>query len=420
MATQLVIGPRRKSGRRPIRWSAKAGSAWVGPRSATPSAERPRLVLAEPASPRSRRITGGLSLLGHLGFLAALVLAAALAPPELINQVIPVALVSLPKSPIEQPGSNREPAPVGPKQVGARRANAAGLAASQILAPSQASAMRREALDAARQAIADLNLESANDFANRPSLIKRSTLQAEAVNAQETESPGAPAAFSARDISAVRIRPEGLDMPSPALRGPQKVEAIRPVALGLPDATAEIDPLPAMENSGSELDPFALSSPGPVAGTPLAIRVDTDLGVGGGTRHGAGAPGTTGASGTGSFQGNAPGTGSGSGGVGEASGVVRCLESGPVQRYLDTVQRRTRERWTIPPEVPENAEVVLRFALDGSGTARDVRGGTQDHSALSSSARQALLAASPFPPLVDANRCLVDKRIVLTFTVPAR
>jgi hypothetical protein len=50
------------------------------------------------------------------------------------------------------------------------------------------------------------------------------------------------------------------------------------------------------------------------------------------------------------------------------------------------------------------------------------RGGDagEEASVLSNSARQALLSAAPFSPLDASNRCLTDKRIVLTFTVPAR
>ena len=420
MATQLVLGPRRKHTRRPIRWSQAPGERRALILRSNTAAERPQLILAEPGSPRSRRITGGLTVLGHLGLLAALVAAAALAPPELLDQVIPVELVPLPESPLELPGSNLEPAPAGPKQVGARRANAAQLAASQILAPSQASAMRREALDAARRAIAELDLGSANEFANQPSSVERSALQAQSVTAQNTQSAQRPTAYQARDVSAVRVEPEDFDVISPALSGPQSVEALNPIDLGVPTAPPPLDRAIEIPDSGGTFDPQALAATGLSAGEGLAIRLDTGLGAGGNPGLSPETNGIAGAGGTGRFEGRSSGTDSGSDGVGELPGVVRCLESRPVQQYLDTVQRRTRERWVIPPEIPENAEVVLRFALDGTGTARDVRGGSQDHADLALSARQALLTASPFPPLVDANRCLIDKRIVLTFTVPGR
>ena len=418
MATQLVLGPRRKPNRRPIRWSQASEERRGRIAHTNGAVERPQLILAEPGSPRSRRITGGLTVLGHLGFLAALVAAAALAPPELIDQVIPVELVPLPDTPLELPGSNLEPAPVGPKQVGAQRANAAQLAASQILAPSQASAMRREALDAARRAIAELNLGSVNEFASQPSSVERSALQAKALTAQDTQSADRPRAYQAQDVSAVRVQPEEFDVISPSLGGPQSIEALNPIDLGVPTTPRPLDRTAEIPDTGGTFDPQALSAAGLSAGEALAIRVDTGIGAGGRPGTGPETSGLAGAGGTGRFDGSSSGTGSGSDGRGEAQGVVRCLESRPVQQYLETVQRRTRERWIIPPEIPENAEVVLRFALDGTGTAQDVRGGSQDHADLALSARQALLTASPFPPLVDANRCLIDKRIVLTFTVP--
>ncbi len=138
------------------------------------------------------------------------------------------------------------------------------------------------------------------------------------------------------------------------------------------------------------------------------------------------------------------GSGAGSGGTGQVVGAVRCLESASVQRYLDRLRLRTYQRWTVPNGVPANAEVVLRFAVDASGMATDTQAvfssgtgtpsdtdtgidthtedtqdaGREQNPALAESAIQALGSASPFPPMTDANRCLTDKRIVLTFTVP--
>jgi hypothetical protein len=43
--------------------------------------------------------------------------------------------------------------------------------------------------------------------------------------------------------------------------------------------------------------------------------------------------------------------------------------------------------------------------------------GTDDR--LGQSTRLALLGAAPFPPMDADNRCLSDKRIKLTFTVPS-
>ena len=84
--------------------------------------------------------------------------------------------------------------------------------------------------------------------------------------------------------------------------------------------------------------------------------------------------------------------------------------------------RGTSQRWRVPDGVPENTAVVLRFELDAAGMANRVESqpGEGDSSALANSARQALLSAAPFSPLDASNRCLTDKRIVLTFTVPTR
>ena len=98
---------------------------------------------------------------------------------------------------------------------------------------------------------------------------------------------------------------------------------------------------------------------------------------------------------------------------------MRCLESASVQRYLDGVRLRTRQRWIVPPGIAPNAEVSLRFALDAAGLATSMEAVGGANPGLAESAVQALRSASPFPPMNDANRCLTDKRILLTFSVPS-
>ena len=384
-----------------------------------PGLEAPQLTLAEPENPQSRRVTGGLTFLGHVAVLTALVLAAALAPPELIEQVIPVALVPVPQRALELPGSNLEPAPSGPKQVGARRANAAQLAASQILPPSQAAALRRDALEAARRAIEQLNLESAQAMPSLPTNVERSDLRAQSVTAQETAPRSELEPVVARKIETLRIDPGDLAVEPLTPEGPRQINAQALNDLARPDSLAALDALPDANYAGSEIDTTVLAAGANPGGQPIEISIDTAMGGalgGGGTEGSAGVPGWGGL-GEGAGGGMA---GTGGGGQGSAVGVARCLESAAVQRYLGGVQQRTWARWTVPPDIPADTEVVLGFALDRSGTTRDVRGRPSDDATLSTSARQALLAASPFPPLVDANRCLAEKRLRLTFTVPAR
>ena len=67
---------------------------------------------------------------------------------------------------------------------GARRANAAELAASQILTPSQAAAMRREALDAARREIEQMNVDAAV-APSMPTQVARREIRADTVTARD-------------------------------------------------------------------------------------------------------------------------------------------------------------------------------------------------------------------------------------------
>ena len=408
MASQLTVRPRRRHPRSAVRWALAvpgAGAAGV---------EAPRLLLAEPDDPRSRRITGGITALVHAGAFVAILLGAALAPPELIERVIPVELVPVLDQPVELPGSNLEPAPAGPKQVGARRANAAELAASQILTPAQTAAMRREALEAARRVIAQLDLEAAQDIPSLPTQVERRSVQADTVAARAAAAVSPTEAVDPRDVEAIRIDPADLAAIAPRLEGPRAIDPESITDLSVPEALAVLESLPEGDFAASGVEASAIDPQALAGGSRVAIGIDTSLAgglaIGAGSGAGAGAGEGSGGS----------GIGAGSGGEGSARGVVRCLESAPVQRYLETVRVRTNQRWTVPEGVPADARVVLRFDLDAAGMAGRVEGRSADDEALSASARQALLTASPFPPLVDANRCLTDKRIVLTFTVPTR
>ena len=127
MQGQLAIRPRRRTRRRAI---AIQGSP-LAAAGATSGGTGPTLSFFSWEDTRNQRLSAIYSLGLHLAVLMGLVLAALLAPPEIIEKIIPVALVR-PPEPIELPGTNAEPAPAGPKAVGARRpANAAALAAAQ-------------------------------------------------------------------------------------------------------------------------------------------------------------------------------------------------------------------------------------------------------------------------------------------------
>lgn len=397
-----------------------------------PGIGAPRLGLAEPEDEKRRLVAGGFVALLHGALLATLLALAALAPPEFVERVIPVALIPIPKAvpdPVtaELPGSNLEPAPVGPKQVGARRANAAELAASQILTPSQAAAMRREALDAARREIEQMNVDAAV-APSMPTQVARREIRADTVTARDAAVVAPNRAVDVQAVKPVKIDPADLAATPRDLAGPRAID---------PASLTNLSRDAALTSLGSPSDLDTARYEGAVEGGPtggiegagsagrVAVGIDTGIAGAFATGGGSGGPGTASGSGSGTNSGHGPGTGGGgdgTGGTGEALGTVRCLESAAVQRYLDRVQQRTSQRWRVPDGVPENTAVVLRFELDAAGMANRVESqrGEGDSSALANSARQALLSAAPFSPLDASNRCLTDKRIVLTFTVPTR
>ena len=393
MARSLVIAPRRTRPRRPTLVLA-AGLA-----AATPGAGEaalPHLGLPEPADPRARRASTLASAGLHAAFLVGLLLAALLAPPELIEKVIPVQLMPAPRA-IELPGTNAEPAPAGPRSVGARRPSAAALAAAGGLTPEQARALREATREAALRSIQQMQVE-AEAKPVLPSQVERREAQAERLAARAAAAVSPHDRVEVRDLEPVRIDPADLEALDLDLDGPREIDASSLGDLSAPAALEALRSLGASDYSGS-VKPGAVIPGAAIAG-PGGGGLDT--GVGEGFMGGSGGAGT----------------GAGSGGTGHVVGAVRCLESASVQRYLDGVRLRTRQRWTVPAGIAPNAEVVLRFAMNAAGgaTAMEAIGG--DDPALAESAVQALRSASPFPPMTDANRCLVDKRIVLTFTVP--
>ena len=395
MARSLVIAPRRLRPRRPALAFVSGPEASSEGRSAAPL---PGFALPEPTDPQARRRAAGISAALHASFLLALLLAALLAPPELIERVIPVELMPVPRA-IELPGTNAEPAPSGPRSVGTRRPNAAALAAAGGLTAEQARALREAAREAARRAIEQMQLE-AEAQPVLPSQIERRPAEAERLAARAAAAVSPHDRVEIKDFETVRIDPADLEALDLDLDGPREIDARSLGDLSAPEALKALDSLGASDYSGSVRAEAAV--PGAVLVGPGGGGVDTGL-----------AEGFSGGSG-------GAGTGAGSGGTGQVVGAVRCLESASVQRYLDGVRSRTRQRWTVPAGVPSSAQVVLRFAVDAAGLATETEAVGTENPALAESAVLALRSASPFPPMTDANRCLTDKRIVLTFTVPSR
>jgi TonB family protein len=75
-------------------------------------------------------------------------------------------------------------------------------------------------------------------------------------------------------------------------------------------------------------------------------------------------------------------------------------------------------RWKLPPGVPADQSVKLRFRLDVAGSASAIELVRATSNALGASAIDALRAASPFPPLPDRARCLAQYGLTGRFTNP--
>ena len=95
-----------------------------------------------------------------------------------------------------------------------------------------------------------------------------------------------------------------------------------------------------------------------------------------------------------------------------------CMQRDEVVSYLADVERRTLERWVLPPGIDAGQRVTLRFQLDVAGSASRVSIVAAQDNALGASAVDALRAAAPFQPMPDAVRCLARVPIVGTFSNP--
>ena len=397
MDQRLFVRARRRRPKLPVHFLLPA-PAEAGAGAAAPASLR----MPESHGRAGTLISGSIATALHLGLLAALIATAMLAPVELIEKIIPVEIVHAIK-PIELPGSNAEPAPTGPKSVGMVRPSAAALAAARALTPEQAEALRRAALEAARRALEALEFEAQQQTA-LPTRIERREVQAQNLAALAVTALAPAEAITAEDLRAVEIDPAELAPLELDLAGPRQIDTSDLGDLSIPEAFALLSELRETDYSGS------------VAATHTAIGADIARGYGDtGTGIDTGVSSTYGGGGPGSG-----GGGGGTGGSGTAVGAVRCLESGFVQRYQDMLEDRTMRRWTVPDGVPPDTQVRLRFTLDAAGMVSDVEPVEGQNGALAESARLALLSAAPFPPMDDHNRCLAGRRLLSTFSVPAR
>jgi TonB family protein len=370
-ANQLLIRPRRA--RRGPRRARRIAAAFTPPASGRAAALTFPIAFHEPESSKRTLVTGSFAALLHFGVVATLAFVASLAPA--IDEVlIPVQLLH------NEPPPPEEPAPA-PKALAERRSfdfAPARAVKPQIVNPNvfadASPAVKAEALE----------MESVASVV-APTQIQRSNTVVEHVSAVRS---GATARAATVDIASVGV---------PAVRGPVKVVAPvgpsvgpRAVAVASPGATMGSATLEI--GSGSSVREGIISTRDVRGSSTGALLVSVDTEVGDGFRGGTGT-GTAGATSAG-----------------------RCNDRPAVQAYMAQIRTRTLERWKLPPGIPVDERVTLRFKLDVAGSASAVHVVKASDNALGASAVDAMRSASPFPPIPEAARCLSQGRIRATFS----
>ena len=327
--------------------------------------------------PRCRRtlVTASLAALLHFGILGILIYLASLAPIR--DVLIPVQLLR------ETP--ENEPAPA-PKALAERRM---AHFSPQIQSVVPQIVNPRVIAEASPIVKAEALEMDALDSARAPTQIDRQSMNAERVEQIES-------------IITARVR--AVDIPSAqssSVRGPVKIHATAVPSVG-PQRIDVANPVKSMGTSTMEIGSGAsvregIASSRDVLGSPTGdVLFSVDTAVGEGLLGGGG------------------GTGTGRGGFSDSPGELACHQRTAVLGYLDSIRIRTLDLWALPAGTREGM-VKLRFRVDVAGSASKVEFIHADNNALGASAVDAMRAASPFPPMPEAVRCLANQSITATF-----
>ncbi|MBW2420607.1 MAG: TonB family protein [Deltaproteobacteria bacterium] len=360
-----------------------------------PLGPTPHLTLPEPEAGRNTVVSAGLSALFHTAILAAIALAGYLAP-EAVREAIPVTWVE-PAKPVELPGSNDPPA--APRTLASgSRASAAGMAAAT---PMQTTATHASAAAQVSTATFDM---ARLDTARAPTQVQMAQVDSRRVAAHSPVAP-TPSAANISGVHTVAVNPSDLTAPTVQITGPTHIDPSAPVAIAAASAFAN---LPGADPSvhSEKATVVAASTVGVGESSFGGSAIETN--VSGQYLGGGGSP--SGPSGS---------TSGVPGGSGTGAPSVPCLQSAYVDRYLQAVKGRTEARWVLPDDAAPDEQVVLRFKLDFAGGATDVKVSEASTQQFGTSAQRALRRASPFPPMDDNVRCLIEKTIKLTFRHPA-
>jgi TonB family protein len=366
--------------RMPKRKGTKIRAAFVRPPAgSTLQLAYPGYSVPDEESTRRTVVSGGLAALFHFGAFATLLILASLAP-LVDEEILPVQLLK------EQQPDVEEPAPA-PKALAERRPlpfnPAVQTVTPQIINP------RVIAEAAPRVAAEALQMDAVSSVA-APTAIQQSATVVERVSAVSSVAHARAAAVDVQSVAG------------PVVRGPVQVNAPVGASVG-PRAVNVSNAAPSFGTGkmqigtpGSSVQEGVVSSRDVVGSPDGALVVSVDTAVGDGYLRG-------------------------SGGSGDGTGVVSqqaCMQRQEVRDYLAIVKERTIQRWVLPPGVGAGKRVTLKFHVDAAGSASNVAVQRADDQALGASAVDALRAASPFPPMPDAARCLSQVPIVGTFSNP--
>jgi TonB family protein len=376
MSDELVIR-RRHPRSSPLR-SRRIGVALGVPALAGGPAEPfPGLPAGDAGAAREDVVSGTLSALLHAGLLGLLILLAWLTP-VIEEELIPVQVI---KEKVEaKPEPKEEPAPA-PKALAERRA-----------------------VDFAPQAQA-LQPQIVN-----PTVVARA---APVVDAQQLDLKQVAQVAAPKQISAANVVVERAS----AVQSVVAAQASK-VDLGVVAAPALRGPTDATLPSGPSVGPRQVVTTGSTVGTGTAVSLGDTSSVREGiasTRDVLGSPdGAPLASvntrvGQGFLRGDG---GSGSGGV-----ASDCLSRPEVLAYTEQIRTRVYARWVVPPDVPRNQQVKLRFVLEPGGSLTKVEVLQASDRGLGANAMEALRAASPFPPMPERVRCLAAHNLTGTWSV---
>ena len=368
----------------------RMGAAFAQPiseASLAAAGEMPTFAPPEPESTRRTVLTGTVAFLLHGGVVAVLLVLASLTP-LIEEEIIPVTLLRPDKPPPKE-----EPAPAR-KALAERRALPFAPQA-QTIQPQVVNP--RVVADAAPVVQADqIQMDAVNTVAAPRQVARANVPTVERLSAVNSIASARASSIDAPSSAGPVVRgPTRIDAPAGPSVGPRRVE-VNTNARSMGTGTLSI-------GEGSSVREGVISNRDVLGSPDGAPLVSVNVAIGDGEALGSGGTGTS----------LAPG------GSASPTTSADCLKKREVQAYMGVVRDRMLERWQLPPGVPGDQEVTLRFQLDVAGSASAVQLVRADDNALGASAVDALRAASPFPPLPEPARCLAQRRLVGTFSNPS-